>query len=244
MEVFFKDAFGQDTITTPGGATNARLHTFALTDDLPSPGCSIEISKGGLQSHLYSDMKIRSMRLSGSSDVLLQVGLEYIGRIETLVSASVPSYPALLPIPAAHLALTIDAVPVGVTSWDLGLNNQLSGEDRPDAAGRDIKEPERTAVRVVEGVINLDYDSVTQYNKYKNKTEAALLWTFTGALIEGGQNFLLTLSCPRVVFSGTTPKAGSPGVLPLSLPFRAYETTVGAANELGATIKNRITSVI
>jgi hypothetical protein len=47
-----------------------------------------------------------------------------------------------------------------------------------------------------------------------------------------------------VRFSGQTPTAGSPGVLPLRLPFRAYETAVGLANEMSATIKNRITTVI
>jgi hypothetical protein len=244
LEYFFKDLFGQDTITTPGGATNARLHTFALTDDLPSPGASVEINKGGLQSHLYSDMKIRRGGFSIRANSLLQCDFEYIGRIETLVSASTPTYPALLPIGSAQLVVQIDAVTVGINSFDFSLDNQLSGEDRPDAAGRDIKEPERTAVRLVEGVIELDYDSTTQYNKFKNATDAAITATWTGALIESGQNFSLAFSFPRVRFSGQTPTAGSPGVLPLRLPFRAYETAVGLANEMSATMKNRITTVI
>lgn len=246
LEVLFKDAFGADTITTPGAATLTRLHTIALADDLPSPGLSVEISKGGLQSHLYADMKIRSFKLSTNPSSLLQIDIDWIGRAETLVSASTPTYASLLPIPPAQLTLAIDGVSAAINSFEVSIDNKLSGEDRPNSYGRDIKEPERTAVRVVEGTIELDYDSTTNYSKFKNGTDAAIVATWTGAAIETSPTFFwaLVLTLPRVRFTGTTPSASNPGVLPLSLPFRAYETMAGAANEISATLQNKVTTVI
>lgn len=244
LEVLFKDAFGADTITTPGGASLARLHTFALADDVPSPGLSVEVNKGGLQSHLYADMKIRTMKISSNSNAPMQIDLDWIGRAETLPSASTPTYPALLPSMPAHLVVTIDTVAVAINSINLTIDNKLSGEDRPNSSGRDIKEPERTAVRVVEGTIELDYDSTTQYLKYKNGTDAAISLIWTGALIESAQHYVVSFALPRVRFTGTTPSAANPGVLPLSLPFRAYESTVGAEDEISATMENQATSVI
>jgi hypothetical protein len=242
MEPWFKDLFGSDTITSPGALS--RLHTFALADDLPSPGVSLEINKGDLQTHVFSDMKVRRASFSIRANALLQCEFEYIGRIETLVSTSVATYAALLPIASAHLVVLVEGVSMGINSLDLSIDNQLSGEDRPDAAGRDIKEPERMAVRVVEGTMELDYTSITHYNRFKLGQDTSIVATWTGSLIETGQSFGLSFTLPRVRFTGKTPPAAQPGVLPLSLPFRAYETSVGAANEISATIKNRVTSVI
>src|SRR5262245_43466108 len=63
LETFFKHTLGGVATTTPSGGTLSRLHTFALTDELPSPGITLAVNKGGLKEHWYQDCKFQSMRI-------------------------------------------------------------------------------------------------------------------------------------------------------------------------------------
>jgi hypothetical protein len=243
LESILKDAIGSVATTTPSGGTLARLQTYTLTDEPPSPGMCIEINKGGLQAHLYEDCKVRSLKISGQASQLLNFEVDYIGRRETLVSTSTPTFPALLPITQAQLVVQLDSSSIDVNSFEITINNNLSGEDRPTVTGREIKEPVRVNRRAIEGVLDLDYDSVAQYNKFKNLSDVTLSLVWTGGLIESGQSYTLTITFPKIRFRGETPSAAGPGVLPLRLPFLALATSRSASNEMSVTLKNGITSV-
>ena len=68
-----------------------------------------------------------------------------------------------------------------------------------------------------------EFTDTTLLNAFLADTTTALVLTFTGAVIAGGQNEKLTITIPAAKFNADTPNVPGPGVIDLAMTFDAYD---------------------
>jgi hypothetical protein len=73
----------------------------------------------------------------------------------------------------------------------------------------------------VTGSFTVEFESLTQYNRYVNGTEASLAGTWQGSSIEGAFVYEVAVTMPAVRFDGITPNVGGPDILEMEVPYKA-----------------------
>jgi hypothetical protein len=222
-------------ITTPMGATNTRDQTF---DGLGDPvGLSMTVQKGVpdvggvVRAFSYVGCKVMSWTLSNSVNGIVLLQLNWDGKDEdTSQALAAASYVAntqvlnytggLLNVGGAEL----DVKDVSITGT-VGLASDRHFI-RSDRTG---KEQITNALYTIEGTLTAEFEDMTAYNRFVNKTLAQLDVTWTAANnIEAGFFPYLKVTLQNVRFTGETPKVSGPEIVPLSLPFEAlYDGTNG-----------------
>lgn len=228
--LLFKHMFG--SVVTAG--SGPYTHT-ATPGTLTGKGLTVQVGRpdvaGTVQSFTYAGCKVAGWELScdaGSEDPAL-VSLDLVGKSETTATAlATPSYTAsnaLFGWP--HLAVTIAGSAVSWRSFRLRGANPLK-DDRYTGGAATVDEPLENDLRTYEGSVTLDFSGLTQYNRFVNGTEAAMVATFT----RGSDAIAITINCR---FDGVPPAVNSRDLLQVEIPFKC----VGATTDAGA-----ITAVI
>lgn len=219
---------GTATISTPSGGTNARDHTIeqalnygrALTLQIGRPDTA-----GTVQPFSYLGAKVTEASLSSEVDGLLQLSMTVAAHDETtgetLATASYPATQGLLSWVGGTFSLAGTAL--DVKSMSFNVNHGLFTERffQRGAGGTIMKEPIEAAMAEVTGEFLVEFESLTQYNRYVNGTEATLAGTWQGAVIEGSLRYQLVVAMGAVRFDGITPNVGGPDILEMSVPYRA-----------------------
>jgi hypothetical protein len=96
-------------------------------------------------------------------------------------------------------------------------------------ASRLKKEQIPNALYAITGTLQAEFEDMTAYNRFVNKTLAQLDVTWTApTLIEGALYPYLKVTLQNVEFTGETPKVSGPDIVQISLPFEAvYDGTNG-----------------
>lgn len=224
------------------GSTAAYKHTLTLASAMVSPGLSMEIKKTSIQAFAYEACKINRLTLNQAPNEYLGVTIGVMGRAESKVSATSPSFPTYLPIHSSQLAVTLDAGAVTVNSLEITLGNGL--ELRPQVGSAIPKEYIRGSQgRRVTGSIEIDFEDTTQYDKLVANTTAALVATWTGAQIESPYNYALVATLPTIKWLGDPPTLSGRGPQTVTLNFVAVEATRGAQDEYKLELTNTATSI-
>jgi hypothetical protein len=71
--------------------------------------------------------------------------------------------------------------------------------------------------------LTAEFTDTTLFNKFYSDATAALVLTFTGATIAGGQAEKLSITIPAAKFNADTPNVPGPGVIDLAMTFEAYD---------------------
>lgn len=224
--LLLKHMLGTVAITTPSGATTARLHTHTLGDTY---GLGLTVQGGvpdvaaTVQPFSWLGCKIGEWTLSNEVDGILMLGLNIDGASETtaqsLASASYASSVELLTF--AGGTVTVAGSQFDVRSFSLTGNAGLK-TDRYFLRGSSTKkEPIPAALVDLSGQIEAEFEGLTAYNRFVNGTVASLSATWVGSTIEGAFKYSLTVTLPAVRFDGTTPEVASADVVMLPLPFKA-----------------------
>jgi hypothetical protein len=239
LEVLLKDAFGSvNSAVASGSAYN---HTFSLATNLPSPGLSVEVNRD-ISAFLYGDCKIDKLEFTQGSDEYLRIRADLLGRVETVISASTPSFPSDKRILTQDLVFKIATVAQTIQSLSVMIENNLSA--RPQIGSVDRKEIQRVGKRRVSGSFEMDFEDTTQYNNFISQTAVAILATWTGAVITGGEHYRLVLSMPNCIFLNAELPAGRPGPITETINYLALEQTRAAQDEISGIIESTATSVI
>jgi hypothetical protein len=238
MELLFKHAFGSaNTVVASGAAFNS---TFTLTSFPPAPGLSVEVNRD-VSAFLYADCKIGQLEITQGVDEYLRLRFDFLGRAETLISASSPSFPADQRILTQDLVFKIATVATTIQNFRFTLNNTMA--HRPQLGSVDRKEIQRVGRRRISGSFELDFEDTTQYNNFINQSAVALLATWTGATITGAEKYRLVLSMPSCKFTNGQLPADNPGPITETIEFLALEQTRGAQDECSAIIESTATSI-
>jgi len=222
-------AFGGGTwaISTPSGGTNTRDITITQTLNY-GRSMTMQIGRpdtaGTVNPFTYTGCKITEASLSCAVDDLLQLSVNFAAHDEatgtSLASVSYPATQSLLSWVGGTFSLAGSALDVKDFSFQVnhGLNTDRYLQR---TGGTLIKEPIEAAMAEVSGSFTVEFESLTQYNRYVSGTPATLAGTWQGATIEGSLLYQLSVGIPVARFDGATPNVGGPDILEMQVPFKA-----------------------
>lgn len=221
-----KHALGSASISTPSGATNTRLHTHTLGDPY-GLGLTVQVGRpdsgGTVRAFSYAGAKISELTLSNSVDEILQAEIGLVAQSEStseaLATASYPSGNQLFIWTSGDIKIGGSTVGV-VTDFEVTINNGLK-DDRYFLGAATMSEPIIADMTTIEGTMTVEFDSLTNYNRYVNGTLAAVSAKWTAATeIESGFSPYVEVLIDDARFDGATPNVGGPDVLTHELSFK------------------------
>lgn len=200
---------GTGTSGSPWVATPGDLFGLGLTVQLGKPDVG-----GTTRAFTYGGVKIPSWEISCQAGQIARLRLRLFGTVEenratALASASYTA--ALRPFKWNHGAVTVAESAVNVKSFRLSGDNGLA-LDRRFLGSKLPSQPIEADLRRYEGQLVCEFESLTAYERFVNRTEAALVITFT----DGTRVLTITAN---VRFDGETPSVGGRGILEQPLPF-------------------------
>lgn len=226
--LLLKAALGATTITTPSGATLARLHRHILADPY-GQSYSIQVGRpdtsGTVQPFTYTGCKVSEFSLANSLDEFLVGTWTFDGQAETtstsLATASYSTGTEVLSWVGGAVTIAGSAVAV-VTDVEISVANGLKTDRYTINSSPTKKEQIISEMTEITGTITAEFDGLTNYNRFVNGSVAAIEATWTGlTAIEGSTYPYLKVSMPACRFDGTTPAVEGPDVLSIELPFKA-----------------------
>ena len=239
MSLWLRQALGSTTVTTPSGATLARLHRSVLGDPYGT-GLTVQVGRpdtsGTVQPFTYAGVKVDQLSLSNSVGDFLKAEMTLVGKSEvTNTSLATATYPITGSASAFQYlnwtqgAITIGGSPVGVvTDFSVDVNSNIKS-DRYFLGAATMNEPIIAAMTEISGSVTVEFDGLTNYNRFVNGTVAALTATWTGATaIESTTYPSLLVSLANVRFDGDTPNVKGPDIITHDLKWKAlYDGTTG-----------------
>lgn len=231
--LLFKHAMGAAAITTPGGATNARLHrhTFGDLDDL-----SLTIQKGvadtgGTTNPLsflgcvVTDFEM-GIEVDGIWTLGLTIDAQDMVTDESLVTPSYPTGDRFLSY--QQTAVELDGSPsTNVTSLSFTSGNAMKTDRFFVQSSALKKRPVRNAMAPLGGSLTVEFDSMTEANYFLNAApgeEIPVQATATGEEIDTGvNNFMLDVTAAKCVLDGDVPVIAGPDVVSITLPFEVMD---------------------
>jgi Phage tail tube protein len=244
-----KHMLGAVTTATPGGATLARLHT-AKVGALDAKSLTVQFGRTGragtTDPYSYTGSKVMEWELEMPSDGLLtcKLGLDASGEdtATALATASYPTTNVLLPFSNTSTSITIGGTSYDVDKVTLKGTNALATSRYRLGAPTKLEQLEGAGMREYMGTVDLEsYAGLTPYNLFTNGTEAAIVCTFSGAIIEAALAYMVRVTLPRCRFDGETTTIGGPELLPQKIPFKALWTSA-ATTEVQIEVQNTDTA--
>ena len=227
-----KHALGSASITTPSGATNARLHRHTLGDPY-GLGLTVQVGRpdnaGTVQPFTYTGAKVSELTLANSVDEILTAEIGVVAQNEVtsqaLVSASYPTGNQVFNWTQGVISIAGGAVGV-VTDFEVTINNGLK-DDRYFLGASTMSQPIIANMTEITGTMTVEWSGLTDYNRFVNGTTASITAKWTAATaIESTTYPYVEISLPDCRFDGDTPNVGGPDVITHDLTFKAlYDGT-------------------
>lgn len=198
---------------TPGATT-----ALGLTVQVGRPA-----TDGTVHPFTYAGCKVSEWTIAATVGEIATLEVSLIGMTETtgtaLATAAYSS--SWSPFVFTEAALTVaGGASSNVREITISGNNQIEARHRLGSATS--KNPLGIGVREYAGTVVTDFDALTDYNRFVNGTEAALVATFTSG------TDVLTIT-QNVQFVGETPEVSGNELLAQNLPYRALSSTSDAA---------------
>lgn len=218
------------TITTSGPAGSTYTHT-ASPGDLTGKSLTIQVGRpdltGTVQPFTYAGCKFDSWELLCNAGEIAHLDLNVVAQSETTgTSLAAASYTSgLSPFVFVEGAITVGGSAVTtVKKINLKAGNTLD-QSRFKVGSALVKEQLESGFRTYTGTIDADFESLTQYLRYVNANEFAVVLSFTdtAAVVDS-----LTITM-NARFDGDTPVVGGEGLLDLPLNYTAISATSDAA---------------
>lgn len=235
-----KHALGTANISTPSGATNARLHAYTL-GDIYGTSLTVQVGRpdtsGTVQPFTYLGCRADTLSFTSSVDELLVAELGLVGQdqvtSESLATATYPTTGSAASYEQFYwtqgtISLGGSSVAV-VTDFEMEINNNLKS-DRYFLGAATMSEPILAGMTEITGTVTVEFLNLTAMNRFVNNTQAAINAKWTAATaIESTTYPYLEIDIPKARFDGpANPQVGGPDVLTQELPFKViYDGTNG-----------------
>lgn len=220
---WLKAAFG--TVVTAGAGPYTHTYTPGdLSDDFFTLQIGRPDVNGTVQPFSYLGTMIDQFELGSVVGEFVTFVPTVVAKDETtsqtLASASFSS--GLVPMPFTSSGIKIATVAAKVKKVTLKGDNKLA-KDRRFLGSALINQPLEAELRDYTGMLEMEFENLTNLNRFLNATEAALELTFAA----GTQTLIITTNAR---WDGETPNVKDRGIIQLSLPFKC----VGATTDAGA----------
>lgn len=223
--LIFAHAIGQDTIT---GAGANKTHTI-IPDSAALFGKSLTVQvgrpdiSGTVRPFTFAGGKVTDWELKAALDEGLKLGLGLdfasVATATGLASASYPSSQEQFIF--SEGALTIGGTSIDVRGFSLKGVNGLDVDRR--FLGNTKREAIAAAMLDINGTLDCEFSDLTAYAAWIAGTQAQLVLTFTtGTLIPTtAVPYSLTITIPKIEYTGESPKVGGPAIVKQGRPFHA-----------------------
>ncbi|MGH9225703.1 MAG: phage tail tube protein [Acidimicrobiales bacterium] len=225
-----KHLMGGTPVVAQQGGTTAWLQTHALGS---AAGKSLTIQKqlrdsanALVQQFTTVGAKVLTGELKITADQILTCDLEVDGRdMNVSTAAGSASYPANNVFNFTQGTLTVGGATLAkVTDASVKLERPQSTDGFYLGSAGLKSEPVENDYPMVTGTLACEFDSdikTAVYDRFAADTAAALVLTFTGAVISGAFSQQLVVTVPDMRFTGETPKVGGPDLVLLNAPWEA-----------------------
>lgn len=238
MGALLKACFGAVSTSGAGPYT----HTFT-PGDLTDDHLSVQVGKpdvaGTVQPFSFVGMKVTDWELAMEAGGLVTLSTSLVGKSlatsESLATASFGTG-AATPFTFKHASATIAGGAANVKKLTIKGSNGLDG-DRRFIGSEYLAEPLEADLREYSGTVDLEFENLTQYNRFRNADEVALVST-----ISAGASASLTTTM-NVRFDGATPEVDGKGIVQLSAPYKCIGTSTDASAITAVLISNDTTPV-
>lgn len=222
IATLFRHMFGAVSVATNGGQWN---YTYTPAD-LTGESMTIQVGKpditGTVRPFTWGGCKVGSWTLTAEVGSLVMLSLDIVGMTETNgVALAVASYDSTLdPFVFTEASLSIAGSTNNVvSSFEITCDNALT--ERPRLGSDTSKEYLQNGFREITGTANTDFQSLTQYNRFLNGDETALVLRFDN----GTETLLFTLN---VRYDGGPPALTGPELLEEEVTFKVVHSTSDA----------------
>jgi len=195
------------TVTSTSGAfTDADIGKSISGTGIPAGATIVSINSG-------TSVEISAAATATATGLTIVIG-------KALASASYAS--GAKPVKFNHGYVTIGGSAVNVKSATVSMDNGLS-VDRRYLGSKNIAAPKEAALRGYTGSLDVDFDDLTQYNRYLAGDTFALVLGFTVG------SYSLTITQNSRYEPGQTPQVGGPGIVGQTLGYKSLGSTDAAA---------------
>jgi hypothetical protein len=223
--MLFRAMLDTAAITTPGGATNARLHTFESAQEFNSESLTMQSIRGkptGTNCFTYPGTTVAGWEISQSVDDYLKLSLDLDHRREIdSEAAHTATYPADQDEYAwADLAVTVDGNAVELRDFKVSAARGLDVAKYRLAASALKRQPRRVSDAEYSAEFTLDYESEAMWDLFVSGATVPIVATWTLGEVESGQAFFLKITMAAAQLRGETPTAeldGSENTQPVSV---------------------------
>lgn len=201
-------------------------HSFTPADLQLAKSMTWQIGRpdqaGTVQPFTYAGCKVASWEIGASIGDAVMLTLDLVGMSEVTGTAlATASYTGQAPFVFTEAAVTIAGSAANVTEFTLSGDNGLN-TDRYRLGSASRAEPIEASRRDYSGSVTIEFAALTDYNRFVNGTEAAMVLTCTSG------TDILTVTT-NVRFDGDTPELPDDGNLFLTAPFVCTSATSDAA---------------
>ncbi len=223
MGALLKACFGAVSTTGAG----PYVHTFT-PGDLTDDHLSVQVGKpdvaGTVQPFSFYGMKVDEWELAIEAGGLVTLTTSLVGKqlatADALATASFGTG-AATPFTFKHASATVAGGAAKVKKINIKGSNGLDA-DRRFIGTEYIDEPLEADLREYSGTLDLEFESLTMYNRFRNANEFAVV-----ATISAGASASLAVTM-NVRADGSTPEVDGRGIVQLSIPFKVIGTTTDA----------------
>lgn len=203
------------------------VHTYTPAD-LQTLYMTVQVGKpfigGTVQAMTYTGCKVAGWEVSASAGEIAMVTFNILAQAEsTAIALATATYPATYaPMTFVHGVLSLGGTPTDVRDVTVKADNGLK-DDRYFVKGSGLRsQPLESTWREYTWQATLDWANLTDYNRFKLGTEAALTLTFTN-----GANIFQIAGNVRT--DGSTPAVSGPDILSLPLSGKFVGPTTDAS---------------
>ena len=224
--LLFEHAIGQNTVT---GASANKTHTIIPdANALQGKSLTLQVGRpdvaGTVQPFTFEGGKITEWELKCAVDGPLHFVPTF--DFENVVTATALASPSYVATQEMFIftegALTIGGSSVFVKDASIKGNNGLN-TDRRGLTNTKREPLAQGIVDYLTGTLACEFENLTAYAALVAGTQAQLVLTFTMATVipTTAAPFSMTVTIPKIQYTGETPKVGGPEVVQQNLPFRA-----------------------
>jgi hypothetical protein len=238
LGILLKHAFGGVATSQPDAPGNPTVYEHLFTPgDLPA--ATVQVGRpdtaGTAQPFTYTGCVVKDWEISVDAKGIGQLKLTFVGQDErldvALATATYPTSPSLLTW--VQGAATVAGGAAKIKKFNLKGTNGLD-DDRYFLGSALREKPLENAMREVTGVLEAEFDTTADYDRFRDGTETEIELDFVGPAITGSYNYGLTITVNARI-DGKTPTVGGPGVLQRSVPFKVVDNGTTSVKALYRT---------
>jgi len=234
MGLFIKHALGTQGygFTADSPVAGANTHVFKIHEALThtsNEGLSIEIAKANIPSgkvFLYEGCSVNTLRWTFTDGEIVEMVAGLLCSTETAnTSASgTPAYPTDVPVYWRYAGALnfLGEASTPLRSGYIQIDNKLSADRY--LLNEALPAPLRTDHRVISGEFVIEFEDLTEYNKYLGLTTGAIDITFSSVAdlvyITGTTPYTIKFDIPKAILTAAPTTIGGPGPIEVTYAFQ------------------------